>query len=235
MRTPMRTPFAILSACAVGVALAGCGATTTESAPETKAETSASTAAAGTSVPAGPGQEDGLKKTIADYVAEKKIIETAITQGDPGPPTFQFPMPPDWRPAGAQKPEWAYGAIVYDKSKDPDDPAFMTAIISRLAGDVSEDKIFEYAPGMLQNLPGYTQDGEVRKTTFSGYDAIVFRGSYLREDEGEKRYIAQLTSVIPEKDGSLVVLQLNADAPAGEEDAVREAAKVIEAQTTITN
>lgn len=220
----MKKIAAIAGVCAVtaGLALSGCSTKT-----ETKTETTESGAATATSAPT-------VKKTIADYVAENKIIETAIKQGDPGPPTFQFPIPPDWRPAGKQRPDWAYGAIVYDKAKDPADPPFMTAVISRLkGGGVSEDKIFEYAPGLLQNLPGYSQDGEVRKTTFGEFDAIVFQGSYLRE--GEKRYIAQLTTVIPEKDGSLVVLQLNADAPEGQENVVKEAATVIEADTKITN
>ncbi len=40
--------------------------------------------------------------------------------------------------------------------------------------------------------------------------------------------------MIPEKDGSLVVLQLNADAPLGQDDVILEAAKVIDAETKIT-
>lgn len=217
---------------AAGLALTGCSTKT-----DTKTDAGTNTGTDGTSATAAPttatSAAPAVKKTIADYVAENKIVETAIKQGDPGPPTFQFPMPPDWRPAGNQKPDWAYGAIVYEKAKDPADPPFMTAIISRLKGDVDKDKVFEYAPGLLQNLPGYQQDGDVRKTTFGAYEAIVFQGSYLRD--GEQRYIAQLTTVIPEQDGSLVVLQLNADAPEGQDDVVKEAAKVIEADTKIVN
>lgn len=224
---------AVAGACTVTAALALTGCSTkTESRTESSSASSAGTAAT-TSTSAAPA----VKKTIADYVAENKIIETAIKRGDPGPPTFQFPMPPDWRPAGDQKPDWAYGAIIYDKPTDPADPPFMTAIISRLKGpgdtQVDEAKIFEYAPGLLQNLPGYQQDGEIKKTTFSGYDAIVFQGSYERDTQ--KRYIAQLTSVIPEKDGSVVVLQLNADAPNGQDGVIKDAAKVIEADTKIVN
>jgi len=66
----------------------------------------------------------------------------------------------------------------------------------------------------------------------SGFDAIQFQGSYLRDEE--RRYIAQETVVIPGADGALFVLQLNADAPAGQEDAVRAAARVINAETKIT-
>lgn len=213
--------LASVGAVAASLLLAGCSAkteTTAESTAATSTTTSAAAAAA--------------KKTIADYVAENKIIETAIKQGDPGPPSFQFPMPPGWRAAGNQKPEWAYGAIVYEKATDPADPPFMTAIISRLSGNVEAAKIFEYAPALLQNLPGYEQDGEIQKSTLSGFEAIQFQGSYQRENT--RRYIAQKTAVIPEKDGSLVVLQLNADAPLGQDDVILEAAKVIDAETKIT-
>ena len=169
---------------------------------------------------------------IADYVTEKKIIEAPVERGEPGTPTFDFPIPPEWRGAGAQKPDWAYGAIVYEKATDPDDPPFVTAIVTKLTGDVEAAKVLEYAPGMLQNLPGYQPDGEVNPITVSGFDAIQFQGSYLRDEE--RRYIAQETVVIPGADGSLFVLQLNADAPAGQEDAVRAASRVINAETKIT-
>jgi uncharacterized lipoprotein NlpE involved in copper resistance len=214
--------LASVGAVAASLLLAGCNSKT-----ETKTETTTeSTTATSTTTSA------AAKKTIADYVAENKIIETAIKQGDPGPPSFQFPMPPGWRAAGNQKPEWAYGAIVYEKATDPADPPFMTAIISRLSGNVEAAKIFEYAPALLQNLPGYEQDGEIQKSTLSGFEAIQFQGSYQRENT--RRYIAQKTAVIPEKDGSLVVLQLNADAPLGQDDVILEAAKVIDAETKIT-
>ncbi|HPY23333.1 MAG TPA: LpqN/LpqT family lipoprotein [Mycobacterium sp.] len=217
--------LASVGAVAASLLLAGCSAKT-----ETKTETTTeSTTATSTTTSATPA---AVKKTIADYVAENKIIETAIKQGDPGPPSFQFPMPPGWRPAGNQRPEWAYGAIVYEKAEDPADPPFMTAIISRLSGNVEAAKIFEYAPGLLQNLPGYEQDGEIQKSTLGGFEAIQFQGSYQRENT--RRYIAQKTAVIPEKDGSLVVLQLNADAPLGQDDVILEAAKVIDAETKIT-
>ena len=229
----MKKISALAGVCAVaaGLALAGCGAKAgTKSEPAASTETSSSqTSSTETSGSAAPA---AVHKTIADYVAENKIIETAIKQGDPGPPSFQFPMPPGWRPAGNQRPEWAYGAIVYEKAQDPADPPFMTAIISRLSGNVDAAKILEYAPGLLQNLPGYEQDGEVQKSTLSGFEAIQFQGSYQRENT--RRYIAQKTAVIPEKDGSLVVLQLNADAPIGQDDVILEAAKVINAETKIT-
>jgi len=219
--------LASVSMLAAGLVLVGCSPKT-----ETTAESTIATSAASSTAPSGSAAPAAAKKTIADYVNENKIIETAIKQGDPGPPTFEFPMPPGWRPAGNQRPDWAYGAIVYEKAADPADPPFMTAIISRLSGNVEAAKIFEYAPGLLENLPGYQQDGEIEKSTLSGFEAIQFQGSYQRENT--RRYIAQKTVVIPEKDGSLVVLQLNADSPMGQDDVILDAAKVLDAETKIT-
>lgn len=234
----MKTMSAVagVTAVALGVALAGCSPTKTETEtkPETSSATTSSAAAAspttsGLSVPELP---KGPNITIADYVAQNKIVESPVKQGDPGAPEIDFPMPPDWKAAGARKPEWAYGAIIYDKAKDPADPPFMTAIANKLSGDVDPAKVLEYAPGLLQNLPGYEQDGEVEKTTLSGFDSIVFQGSYLAGDV--RRYIAQLTTVVPGRDGALFVLQLNADSPLGQEQVIRDAAKVIENETKIT-
>ena len=223
-----------VSVLTLGVALAGCSATKTEAtkdetATETSAEAGAAASSSGLAVPDLP---TGPNKTIADYVAENKIVESAVTKGEPGSPTFNFAMPPDWKPAGPRKPEWAYGAIIYDKAEDPADPPFITAIVSKLTGDVEAAKVLEYAPGMLQNLPGYEQDGEVEKIKLGDFDAIQFQGSYLQENV--RRYIAQETVVIPGKDGALFVLQLNADAPEGQQQVVLDAAKVLNADSTIT-
>ena len=217
---------AVLCPVVVGIMLSGCAATAT------KTESTNGSAAPSSSLEV-PKLPSGPHKTIADYVTENKIAEVPIKQGDPNAPKVSFPLPPDWRPAGNQKPEWAYGAVVYKKAENPADPPFMTAVYNKLSGDVDPAKILEYAPGLLQNLPGYQQDGDVRKTTLSGFDAIVFQGSYLGEDN-EKRYVAQKTVVIPGKDNSVFVLQLNAIAPDGQGDIIREAAKVIDSDTKIT-
>ncbi len=187
----IKSPVAGLSTLALTVALAGCGGT--ENASGT--ETSAAEAAPSSSGLVTPDLPTGPSKTIADFVAENKIIEAAVQQDDPGSPTIGFPLPPDWEPAGARKPDWAYGAIIYDKAKNPADPPFMTAIVNKLTGDVEADKILEYATGLLENLSGYQPDGEVDKTSLSGFDGIVFEGSYLQGDV--RRHIAQLTVVIP--------------------------------------
>ena len=224
-----------LCAVTLSVTLAGCSTTKTESTPEASSAASSampSNSAAPSSTMAGPDMPTGTNKTIADYVNDNKIIEAPFRKDEPGAPTFDFPTPPDWELAGEQTPEWAYGAIVYQKAINPADPPFITAIISKLTGDVDPAKILEYAPGLLQNLPGYTQDGDVQTNTVSGFDAVQFQASYLKGDE--RRYIAQETVVIPGKDGAVFVLQLNADAPKDQGQVIRDAAKVINADTKIT-
>ena len=222
-----------LCAATLSVTLAGCNATKTEVKSEaSSAASSAASGAASSSAAATPDMPAGPNKTIADYVNDNKIIETPFKKDEPGAPVFDFPTVPGWELAGAKTPTWAYGAIVYQKAVNPNDPPFVTAIISKLTGDVDPAKILEYAPGMLQNLPGYTQDGDVQKSTVSGFDATEFQATYLRGDE--RRYIAQETIVIPGKDGAVFVLQFNADAPQDQGQVVRDAAKVINADTKIT-
>jgi len=219
-----------LCAVTLTVTLAGCNATKPESKSAESSTTTSSAAASSTL--AVPDMPTGPNKTIADYINENKIIETPFNKDEPGAPVFDFPTPPDWALAGEQTPEWAYGAIVYQKPVNPEDPPFVLAIISKLTGDVDPAKILEFAPGLLQNLPGYEQDGDVEKTTLSGFDGVEFQASYLKGEE--RRYIAQATVVIPGKDGAIFVLQLNADAPKDQGQVVRDAAKVINAETKIT-
>ena len=222
-----------LCAVTLSVTLAGCSATKTESKSEaSSAASSVSSSAATSATLAVPDMPTGPHKTIADYVNDNKIIETPYKKDEPGAPVFDFPTPPDWELAGSKTPEWAYGAIVYQKPANPADPPFVLAIISKLTGDVDPAKILEYAPGLLQNLPGYEQDGDVEKTTLSGFDGVKFQASYLKGEV--RRYIAQATVVIPGKDGAVFVLQLNADAPQDQGQVIRDAAKVINAETKIT-
>lgn len=58
----------------------------------------------------------------------------------------------------------AYGAIVYDKAPDPENPPFMYAIASKLTGNVDPAKILELAPGQLNELPGSSSRGEAPHT-----------------------------------------------------------------------
>ena len=178
-----------------------------------------------------PTEAAGPNKTIQDYLKENQITETQVKRGDSGAPTIDLPTPPDWSDAGAKTPEWAYGAILYDKAEVPDDPPSIIAIVSKLTGNVDPAKILDYAPGELKNLPGWEALGDGSKSTLGGFDAFQMGGNYTRD--GKKRIIAQKTVVIPSQDG-VYVLQMNADALDGQEGPLMDATNVIDEKTTIT-
>jgi hypothetical protein len=218
-----------LAAISLSVALVGCGSKT-ESKTATSTSTSTSTSTT-TSASSSPAQAAGPNKTIQDYLKENDIQDTTVHRGDPGSPTIDLPVPPDWSDAGRQTPEWAYGAIVYDKPEDPTDPPSIIALVSKLTGNVDPATILELAPGELKNLPQYEPLGDDNKSTLSGFDAVQLGGMYVKD--GKRRIIAQKTVVIPGSDG-LYVLQMNADALDGQEGPLMDATSVIDDKTTIT-
>jgi hypothetical protein len=169
---------------------------------------------------------------LNSYIVDNKIAETPFQPDQPGTPSVDFPLPADWSPAGDRTPDWAYGAIVYGKPADPEDPPFMYAIGSKLTGNVDPAKILELAPGQLNELPEFKPvQGPPRRSKLSGYDSIDYVGTYMWE--GKPRAVGQQTIVIPGKDG-FFVLQLNAEAPKGQEQVVIDAADVIREKTKIT-
>ena len=227
------TTLTIAGIAAVGLSTGavGCSSSshtaTTSSASSTTSKTTASTttSAKATTAPSGAGY------TIADYIKDNQIEETMIRHGDAGAPTIDLPVPDGW----SQLPESdaaPFGGIVYDQPTDPNDPPTIVAIVSKLSGNVDAGKILEYAPAEIKNLPGYEQLGDGGSTnTLSGFQAYQIGGNYVKG--GGKRGIAQKTVVIPSQDG-LFVLQLNADSPADQMDALMAATNVIDDQTTIT-
>lgn len=168
---------------------------------------------------------------LNQYIVDNKIAEVPFKKDQPGTPTIDFPFPPDWVSAGDQTPDWAYGAIVYSKPKDPNDQPFIYAIASKLTGDVDANKILDLASGQLDELPGFKSDGPPERGTFDGNDSVTYTGTYTWE--GKPRAVGQQTIVVPGKDG-LFVLQLNGEAPAGEEQVVIDAATIIREKTKIT-
>ena len=186
----------------------------------------------------GHGNEsgEGYEKPAAgtnlnQYIVDNKIAELPFKKGDPGAPTIAFPFPPDWTSAGARTPDWAYGAIIYTKAADPNDPPFMYAIGSKLTGDVDPEQVLQLAPGQLNELPQFTPREAPQRDKVGGFDAIDYVGTYVWE--GQTRAVGQQTIVIPGKD-SLFVLQLNGEAPKGQEQTVIDAVNFIGERTQIT-
>jgi len=218
-----------LATVSVSLLLAGCSsATKTDEKTSTASSSAAATSSAATSS-AAPAA--GAAMTINEYITKNNIAETPIKPDEPGTPNFDFPFPPDWRMAGDLKPDWAYGAIIYDKPVDPNDPPFMYAIASKLTGNVDAAKILEYAPNQLNALPDFKVVKEPEKTSLGGFDAVQSAGTFTKD--GKPRIAAQKTVVVPGKD-ALFVLQINAEAPDGQQDVVIDAANLIDEKTKIT-
>jgi hypothetical protein len=230
MNKTMTVTTAGLAAFAMCFALAGCNSgDKTESKTMTSSSTSASaTTSSETSPTAGAA---GKHMTIRDYIKENNVTEQAVKRGDPTAPKIDLPTPPGWKDAGRATPEWAWGAIVYTNPGANADPPSVIAIVSKLTGNVDPAKVLEYAPGELQNLTDFEPLSEPTKTTLSGFDAVQLGGTYKKD--GKQRLVGQKTVVIPGQDG-LYVLQMNADAPKGQEGPLMDATSVIDKGTTIT-
>ena len=133
--------------------------------------------------------------------------------------------------AGADTPEWAYGAIYYSGPGAEEYTPSIVALLSRLTGDVDPDAIIEYAAGELTNLPGWEPLSRGRTSTLSGFPAYQLGGTWVQD--GVTKVVAQKTAVIPGADG-LYVLQLNADGLESQLDIIGPATDIIDDQTVIT-
>lgn len=229
---------------AIGVAAVGLSLVLAGCSPAEKASTATTSATpevwTGSPAPAkGEGEGHGGEApaagaTLHQYIVDNKIAEVPFKKDEPGTPAITFPLPPGWTPAGDLTPDWAYGAIYYGDTVEPlEEATYMYAIASKLTGNVDANKILDLAPGQLNELPGFKPvQGDPQRAKFAGYDAINYVGTY--ESEGKSRSVGQETIVIPGKDGELWVLQLNGEAPAGQEQVVIDAVNVIRDNTTIT-
>lgn len=236
MRRTAITGAAALAA-ALALVLSGCGSDTKTEPSSKESETTTTTtsaeAAPKTTAKVAPRDEDpaGPNPTIASYVAENNIQETAVKRGDPGAPIINLPLPEGWQDADADKPDWAYGAIIYTGPEAAEYSPSIVALVSKLTGNVDPQRIIDLAPGELQNLPGWSASNEGENSTLGEYPAYQLGGTW--DSEGQTKIVAQKTVVIPGADG-LYVLQLNADGLENQGDIVGAATNVIDEQTTIT-
>jgi hypothetical protein len=216
-------------AISLGVSLAGCGSDSNSDTTSTPTSTSTSTSAKTGAAPTTSAQASGPNETIADYIKQNNIQETTVTHNTPGAPTIDLPVPDGWSlvPEGPDAP---YGGIVFNTPTDPNDPPKILAILSKLTGNVDTDKLLSYAPGELKNLPGF-DGGAGDRDRLSGFPAYQVGGMYTKD--GETRLVAQKTVVIQGNDG-IYVLQLNAEGPDADANALMDATSAIDEQTTIT-
>lgn len=172
----------------------------------------------------------GPNKTLADYFAANDITQTPVRPGEPGTPAITIPLPPGWSEAGSDMASGAYTEILYDNATNPDDVPFVEVLLSRLEGPADPAQVLEYAPGELRNLPGYRSVSEPMTSKLGGFDAVQLAGLYNKA--GEERLIAQKTVAIP-LGNSLFVLQMNADTPKVDAQALQLATVVIDEQLRI--
>jgi hypothetical protein len=227
----------------LGLILSGCGSDTktTEGSAKTSASAESSEASTSESAPkttkpkVAPRDEvtggSGPNETIASYIEANGIQETPVKRGDPGSPTIDLPFPEGWEDAGADTPEWAYGAIVYTGPEAAEYTPSIVALVSKLTGNVDPQRIIDLAGGELQNLPDYEGWNEGAVSTLGEYPAFQLGGTWIQD--GLTKIVAQKTVVIPGADG-LYVLQLNADGTEDQADIVSSATDVIDSETTIT-
>lgn len=220
------------------VVLSGCGSDTKTTAGSTEkttssSETTSSSKPAADKPKVAPRDEDaaGPHETIASYIKANGIQETQVRRGDPGSPTIDLAVPEGWKTAGSDTPDWAYSAIVYTGPEAAEYTPSVVAIVSKLTGDVDQQKILELAPGELQNLAGYQPLNEGAASTLGEYPAFQLGGTWVQD--GQRKIVAQKTVVIPGSDG-LYVLQLNADGLENQRDIVSAATDAIDSGTTIT-
>lgn len=237
MNTTLKACGTALATAALSIGLVACGSDSTPSAESSSSTSSSETSSDETTPESTTAEESpapaGANETIADYIKSAGITETPVKRGDPGAPTINLPVPAGWRDAGPQTPEFAYGAIVLDDPAAAGDPATIIALVSKLTGPVDAAKIFEYAPGELNNLPGYDGAADGEQNSLSGFDAVQLGGSYVQD--GVMRMIAQKTVVIPAADGDGVfVLQLNANGLENQMTQLLDAVSDIDTNTTIT-
>lgn len=234
MNTPTTARGAAVAAAVLSLVLAGCGSDSSTDSESSAAETTTSSSAessggateTGTAAP-----EPGANLTIAQYIQDNGITEAQVNRGDEGAPTINLPSPPGWIDAGPATPEWAWSQLVYTDPSMPPPPPTITAILSKLTGDVEGAKILEYAPGELKNLPEYSGGNDGQPGKLGGFDAVQVGGTYVRD--GKTLLVAQKTTIIPTDDG-LFVLQINAEGSEEQMGPLMDATAAIDEETTIT-
>ena len=240
MRT--HTSAGVAALAALALVLAGCGSnsttdtatSTTSAAPSAATSSAATSVAAASSKPSSAPPAAAGKKTLSDFVTENALTATPVKRGDPGSPTLTLPTPAGWKDAGAQTPPDAWGAIVFADPNTASDPATIITNMTKLTGAFDQSKIFDYAPGELQNLPGFQgSPGMIAEKKLGGYEAFQVAGMY--QGNGAQQMIAQKTVVVPAKDGNgAYVVQITATGVEDQMGALLDATTAIDDKTTIT-
>jgi Probable lipoprotein LpqN len=222
---------------AFGIGLVGCGSTS--SGHNASSKTAATTTAAKTTTTTAKTQAKvapritvpGPNPTIASYVQRNGITETPVHPGDPGAPTIHLPIPDGWADAGRDTPATAYWAIVDTGPEAAKYTPSIVATVSKLVGNVDQQKLLDLAPGELKNLPGFKPMGDGSTATLAGFPAYQVGGTWVQD--GQTKAVAQKTVVIAASD-AVYLLRLNADCLDDQIDKALPATIDIDEQAKIT-
>ncbi|CAN5638182.1 LpqN/LpqT family lipoprotein [soil metagenome] len=220
---------------AAAFGLAGCGSEPTTEATSTSAatETATSTSAAApplTTAPPTPAAPAAGELTIADYLKSANITETPVRAGDPGAPKLEFPVPAQWEQA-IDVPGNPFWAVMMTTPADPANPPVIEARLSKLSADVPIQTIFDYAPGEIENLPGYQSLGDGGRASLAGLEAFQMGGLY--EENGVRKLVAQKTLLIASPTGPYL-LRVRASGPEDDTQALISATAALDDNTVIT-
>jgi hypothetical protein len=245
MQMPRRQTVAAFTAVCLAATLSACGGGTKDNAsPTTTHSPSSSASATATSTkaaaPTGKLQPRGLdaagagaaNPTIADYIRDQQITETPVHEGDPGAPRIDIELPDGWQSAGANTPDYAYGALVYTgpEAQGANYTPNIIALLSKLDGPADPDKLLQLAGGEMKNLPGFVPAGD-EAATVSGFPAYRIAGEY--DLQGIKAASGQETVVI-QGPGGLYVLQMNATSNEDQSKPLFDALEAIDKSINIT-
>ncbi|OBJ39136.1 hypothetical protein A5630_27915 [Mycolicibacterium mucogenicum] len=172
----------------------------------------------------------GNYQTIATYLKSNNIQEALVHRNEPGAPVVTMPMPPGWADAGPQTPAFAYQSIVYNGPSAGNYRPSATALISRLGPNADAQKILDFAPGELNNLPGFTPTDTGTPGTVDGHKSFQIAGSW--NSNGVTKLITQNTVVIQDGTG-LYVMQINIDGVADQAEIIKQITEAIDRDTKI--
>ncbi|MGX9671299.1 LpqN/LpqT family lipoprotein [Mycobacterium sp. HM-7] len=174
----------------------------------------------------------GNYQTIATYLKSNNIQEALVHRNEPGAPVVTLPMPPGWADAGPQTPAFAYESIVYNGPSAGTYRPSATALISRLGPTADAQKILDFAPGELNNLPGFTATDPGTPGTVDGHKSFQIAGSW--NSNGVTKLITQNTVVIQDGTG-LYVMQINIDGVADQAEIIKQITEAVDRDTKIAS
>jgi len=174
----------------------------------------------------------GNYQTIATYLKSNNIPEALVHRNEPGGPVVTLPMPTGWVDAGPQTPAFAYQSIVYNGPSAGNYRPSATALISRLGPNADAQKILDFAPGELNNLPGFAATDTGTPGTVDGHKSFQIAGSW--NSNGVTKLITQNTVVIQDGTG-LYVMQINIDGVADQAEIIKQITEAIDRDTKIAS